>query len=486
MSIEAGFMVPHPPLIVHEVGRGEEEGIRATIDAYTEVARRVAKIRPQTLVISSPHAPCYSNFFHISPGDGACGNFARFGAPEVSFNVAYDKNLAAKICEEAQRAGLPAGCKDEASGPLDHGVMIPLYFIDKFYSGYKIVRLGISGLSAEAHYRLGMCVKEAVEAQGSSVVFIASGDLSHKLKSDGPYGFAAEGPEYDRLVMEAMQAGDFGALFDFSREFCNAAAECGHSSFLIMAGAFDGTAVKAEELSHEGPFGVGYGICAFEPAGKDSSRRFLELYNRRKLEGLTQIRASEDAYVRLARMTIEAYVAAGPFAEQSKSEPRIERGSGGLRAVFPNGEALELPPEMESGKAGVFVSIHKNERAGELRGCIGTIVCTTGSVAREIVSNAVSAATRDPRFSAVRADELASLVYSVDVLSEPQPVKSLDELDAKRYGVICSKGGRRGLLLPNLDGVDTVNEQIEIACKKGGIRLAERPEIERFEVVRHY
>ena len=486
MAILAGFMVPHPPLIAREVGRGEEEGIRATINACTEVARRVAELRPQTLVISSPHAPCYSNFFHVSPGDVARGDFGRFGARQVSFNVAYDKELAARLRREAQKAGIPAGYEGEPSGPLDHGAMIPLYFIDKFYRDYKVVRIGISGLSAEAHYRLGTRVKDAAEALDRSVAFIASGDLSHKLKADGPYGFAPEGPEYDRRVMEAMQAGDFAALFGFGREFRNAAAECGHSSFLIMAGAFDGTAVKAERLSYEGPFGVGYGVCAFEAAGEDPSRRFLDAYNGRKLEGLAQIRSKEDAYVRLARMTIEAFVAAGPLADQAKRMPRIERGDGGLRAVFPDGETFDLPPEMASGNAGVFVSIHKGEHSGELRGCIGTILGTKENVAAEIVSNAVSAATRDPRFEPVRADELGRLVYSVDVLSEPEPVKSLDELDAKRYGVICSKGGRRGLLLPNLEGVDTVQEQLEIACRKGGIRLAEKPDIERFEVARHY
>ena len=486
MAILAGFMVPHPPLIVHEVGRGEEEGIRATIDAYTEVARRVAQLKPQTLVISSPHAPIYSNFFHISSGGGSYGNFSSFDAPQVSFTVDYDKNLVTKICEAAQKAGVPAGCDDEPSGPLDHGVMIPLYFIDKFYTDYKIVRMGISALSAEEHYRLGMCVQQAAKALKRSVVFIASGDLSHKLKSDGPYGFAAEGPEYDKRVMEVMQAGDFGALFDFERDFRNAAAECGHSTFLTMAGAFDGMAVKAERLSYEGPFGVGYGVCSFENAGKDASRRFLDIYNRRKIEGLTQVRENEDAYVRLARMTIEAYIAAGRFATRSMWEPRIEISDGATRAVFPSGEVLTLPQEMASEKAGVFVSIHKNERSGELRGCMGTIEGATESIAAEIVSNAVSAATRDPRFPAVRQEELNHLVYNVDVLSPPTPIKSLDELDAKRYGVICFKDGKLGLLLPNLEGVDTVNEQLEIACKKGGIRLEEKPEIERFEVVRHY
>ena len=100
--------------------------------------------------------------------------------------------------------------------------------------------------------------------------------------------------------------------------------------------------------------------------------------------------------------------------------------------------------------------------------------------------NAVSACSRDPRFDRVREEELSSIEYSVDVLGPVEAISSPEQLDVKRYGVICSKGSRRGLLLPNLDGVDTVDRQIEIACRKGGIRPSEQPDLSRFEVVRHY
>ena len=141
-----------------------------------------------------------------------------------------------------------------------------------------------------------------------------------------------------------------------------------------------------------------------------------------------------------------------------------------------------LPPEMLDTKAGAFVSLHKH---GKLRGCIGTTEPTTGSVAREIIQNAISAATRDPRFDAVRPDELKWLEISVDVLGEPEDIKSMEELDVKRYGVIVSCGSRRGLLLPDLDGVDTVEQQVDIARQKGGIAKSERYSLQRFEVVRH-
>jgi AmmeMemoRadiSam system protein A len=124
---------------------------------------------------------------------------------------------------------------------------------------------------------------------------------------------------------------------------------------------------------------------------------------------------------------------------------------------------------------------------GALRGCIGTIAPTWPSLAEEICANAISAAARDPRFDPVRPDELGDLVYDVDVLGEPELVAGIDELDPRRYGVIVScADGRRGLLLPDLDGVDTVEEQVEIAARKGGIDLfGDAYRLERFEVVRH-
>jgi AmmeMemoRadiSam system protein A len=133
-------------------------------------------------------------------------------------------------------------------------------------------------------------------------------------------------------------------------------------------------------------------------------------------------------------------------------------------------------------RAGVFVSIKKD---GELRGCIGTTTPTRENIAEEILSNSVSAAVRDPRFEPITEGELDSLTYSVDVLAAPEPISSPDELDVKRYGVIVSSGGRRGLLLPDLAGVDTPEQQIDIARRKGGIGEREPYGLERFEVIRH-
>jgi len=461
MAISAAFMVPHPPLIIPDIGRGEEKNIQGTIDAYHKAARIIGALSPETIVLISPHQIMYADYFHISPGKKAKGDFGQFRAGHVKLEVSYDTEFIEQLCRLAEAAGLPAGTEGERSRALDHGTMVPLYFVNQYLKKYKLVRIGLSGLPLETHYELGECIRQTAQQLNRSVAVIASGDLSHRLKEDGPYGYQKEGPEYDRLIMDVMAKAEFGRLLEFSEDFCENAGECGHRSFTIMAGALDKTGVDAEMLSYEGPFGVGYGICCYTICGSDLSRNFREQYEEKERRRATEQRMHEDIYVRLARKTIEEYVCTG------------------RRIKPPKG----LPKELYSQRAGVFVSIKEK---GRLRGCIGTIQAVRGSIAEEIIENAVSAATRDPRFSPVKSYELDKLDVTVDVLGEIEEIDSADSLDVKRYGVIVTKGSRRGLLLPNLEGVDTIEEQIAIAKRKAGIGEEEDVLLERFEVVRHY
>lgn len=462
MGIVASIMVPHPPLIVPAVGRGEERVIAATVGAYERAAAFVMSFAPETLIVVSPHTAMYADYFHVSPGAGASGNFAQFGAPQEAFDAAYDAEFVRELEAAAKESGFPAGTLGERDKRLDHGVTVPLYFISRAAGKLpKAVRVGLSGLSLAEHYKFGRLIAETAEKLGRRAAVVASGDLAHKLKADGPYGFSPDGPAYDGRVMDVMARAAFGELFDFSEDFCDSAAECGHRSFVIMAGAFDGRAVRAERLSYEGPFGVGYGVCTFDGGVRDDSRRFLESYEEKEKARLARIRAAEDEYVRLARASVEHYVRTG------------------RRLEMPEG----LPDDMTRRRAGVFVSLHED---GRLRGCIGTIAPVTPCVAQEIIDNGVSASSRDPRFNPVEPEELDKLVYSVDVLEPPERISSPTQLDVKKYGVIVTKGGRRGLLLPNLDGVNSVDEQIAIAKQKAGIAQDEEVELERFEVTRHF
>jgi AmmeMemoRadiSam system protein A/AmmeMemoRadiSam system protein B len=457
MSIIASFMVPHPPLILPEVGRGGEKQIETTKEAYEQIAKDIADLNPETIIISSPHAPYYSDYFYVSTGHIGKGNFSNFGASEVSFEEEYDEELINEIINLSEEKNFPSGGINKET-PLDHGTMVPLYFIRKKLPKTKIVVVGLSSLPLADNYEFGKIIQTAVNNLNRKVVFVASGDLSHKLQTYGPYGFAPEGPEYDEKIIKTMSNANFNELLEYDEVFLDKAAECGHRSFTIMAGALDGIAVKPEFLIHEDVTGVGYGICKFYPEGENKERCFLDKYLKEQEEIIKN--QNTDAYVNLARLTIEKYI---------KENIIID---------IPD----NLPKELLDNKAGVFVSIHK---LGTLRGCIGTIMPTTKCIASEIISNAISASTHDTRFNPITEDELKYLDINVDVLKEPEDITSEDELDVKKYGVIVSTEYKRGLLLPNLDGIDSVKQQIAIAKRKGNIKDDEEIKLQRFEVIRH-
>lgn len=460
MPIKEAYILPHPPLIIPSIGGGQEIKIKNTVDAYEKIAHRIAEIKPDTIVLTTPHSIMYSDYIHISPGRGASGSFKEFGHGHISMHVEYDADFVQQLSLLAEKNNIPAGTLGEKNKNLDHGAMVPLYFVNKYFNDYKLVRISISGLTYIDHYRFGKLISKVSDEISKNVVFIASGDLSHMLKDEGPYGYREEGPVFDREVTQAMRNSNFLKFMKFDEEFCETAAECGLRSFITMAGSLDGKKLKSELLSYEGPFGVGYAVAAYEVIGNDHNRHFDEVYKKEEQSKIENLKKEEDSYVNLARKTLESYVS---------NHKKIKKTN-------------DLDTELLKNKAGVFVSLKLD---GQLRGCIGTIAPTTNCIADEIIQNAISAGTEDPRFYPVSEEELPRIIYSVDVLGEPESIQSMEELDPERYGVIVTKGTRRGLLLPNLEGINTPLEQVGIALKKAGISEHESYSMERFEVVRH-
>ena len=265
------------------------------------------------------------------------------------------------------------------------------------------------------------------------------------MNTESPYGTCPEGERFDALLMDLVSKGDLKGIISIDHSLREKAAECGFRSIVMLCGALDGLAVKTDKLSYEAPFGIGYGVATLltaEPV-------------------LAKNTTANPQHVRIAKAALQAYI-------------------GGRRRITP--EEADAPPELLQSQAGVFVSLHK---FGDLRGCIGTIAPTTGSIAEEIIQNAISASTGDPRFNPVTADELPFLEVNVDVLNPAEPVRSKADLDPKLYGVIVEKGRSRGLLLPDLEGVDTVAQQLDIACRKGGIDPSGEYRISRFTITRY-
>jgi len=366
MSIVKAYTLPHPPLAVPAVGRGQEKEISKTLEAMDDVADEIAGIKPETIIYITPHSAVYSDHFHISPGGTAYGDLSRFGAPGVKFYVKYDEELAGEISRIAEFNGISAGTQGERDPKLDHATIVPMWSIHKRYTDYRALRISQSGMSASEHYMMGQVIAKAAELTGRKTVLIASSDLSHKLKNDGPYGFAPEGPEFDAVFTGAIGKGDFLSLLKIPDSLRERAAECGYNSLVILAGCFDKLNVHSKLLSYEGPFGVGYAVASFTPGGENEHRNFLEQYIGLVLEESENRKNTEDEHQKLARQSLEHVITTGEILP------------------VPNG----LPDELLKKRAGVFVSIHKN---GRLRGCIGTIAPTTPCVAHEIVQNAVSA-----------------------------------------------------------------------------------------------
>ena len=471
MAIIKTYMVPHPPLIIPQIGKGGEKQIDKTINSYEEIAKEISTLKPETIIISSPHTIMYGDYFHITNANKVSGDLSNYNVSNILFEEEQDIDLIEEIEKVSRKYNFPAGRTKDTE--LDHGTIIPLYFIRKYYKEGKIIVLGPSGLPLIDNYMMGIIIKEAVNNLDKKVVFIASGDLSQKNvlvdygcgKGRVDYFLSHEtkcksiGVEYDERIMDVCSKSNFNELLNFEESFLDKAAECGHRSFTIMSGTMDGLNVEAKEYSHEDITGVGYGIISFTPQDKNENRYFLDKYFDDLEEKINTKKQNEDAYVKLARLTIEEYITTGNTLEIANN----------------------IPEELINNQAGVFVSIHK---FGSLRGCIGTIIPTTNSIAKEIITNAISASTKDPRFPKIEKEELQYLDINVDVLGKPEKITSEEELNVKEYGVIVTSGTKRGLLLPDLEGIDTVSEQISIAKKKAGIK-DEPYTLERFKVTRH-
>ncbi len=466
MPVTAGYLMPHPPVLIREVGNGRERACEKTIMGYAQAALHLKGQAPDTVVVITPHGPLFTDGLAIGGELILHGDLKAFGAPGVSVERTNAVEWVERIIHEAGKIDVPVVRIDKTSAhtyrtttELDHGVQVPLYFINQQWKNYRLIHITYGLLSVPRLFIFGQLLNRLFSESDERIAVIASGDLSHCLKDDGPYVFHPDGPRFDEAAMGFMTNGDFAGLLTMDSALVKNAGECAYRSLAILGGVLDGTELQSACYSYEGPFGVGYGVCSFTAKGRCESGllRLQEAWERARVVR----RSSEDPWVKLARDTIEAFIVSG-------RTPGIPEG---------------LPAAMTKDRYGVFVSI---KGPGGLRGCIGTFAPTTESVAHEIIDNAVKASTEDPRFPPIEEDELEDLTISVDVLMASEPVRSRAELDPKRYGVIVQKGMKRGLLLPDLEGVDTAEEQIRIALQKAGIMESEDYTLQRFEVIRHH
>jgi AmmeMemoRadiSam system protein A/AmmeMemoRadiSam system protein B len=448
-------IAPHPPIMVPEVGREAAGEVRSSIDAMAALTARIVDAGAETVIIISPHAPLDPAAFIAYGGPQLHGDFANFRSATTTVEAEIDEELLheiSRIAAEKELQLLRIHGHD-----LDHGTTVPLYFLQRNGWHGRVIALGYSFVSNEDHVRFGECIRQAIEKVGRPVAFIASGDLSHRLKVNAPAGYNPIAHFFDEEVVDAIRTSSTGRIVNIDQELRRIAGECGYRSMLVAIGVAGGGERNCEVLNYEAPFGVGYLVAQLvaERAATASGSAPSASAD------LTTKGGFALAITALARQTIEAFITTGTVI----SPPD------------------DLPEEFTA-HAGCFVSIKTHE--GELRGCVGTIEPAKETLAEELIWNAISAATRDPRFAPVRSDELARLKYSVDVLSTPEPA-TLDDLEPAVYGLIVEDeaGLRRGLLLPNLAGVDSASKQLEIASRKAGIAPDTPVKLFRFRADRY-
>lgn len=465
------FFAPHPPIIIPEIGMGREYEAKSTIEGMKKVASMVKEIKPETIICITPHGNAFRNGTCLLAAEEISGDLRQFGNSDIEIIKSMDTDLISIINELWEEEDFIHILMDDKTSEsygvkvaIDHGVLVPLYYIDKEYSDYKIVHITPGFTSLEENYKLGISINKAIESTGKNVVVLASGDLSHALKDEGPYKYNPLGEQFDTSIVDSIKNIDIISILTMDEKIYEEAAQCGLRSFLMALGVTDGKEIKSEVYSYEGPFGVGYmtGYIYSEDKKTASLLDELDIINKRRYIDLIN---KEDDYIKLARNVINYYV-------KHKKKPSLED-------LDISEEFLEKTIKL---KAGTFVSIHKNNA---LRGCIGTISPVYNNVVEEIINNAISASTQDPRFNPIEEKELKKLDIKVDILSEAKLINSISELDPKKYGVIVEQGNKRGLLLPNLEGIDTVKKQLKIAKDKAGITTDDNIKIYVFMVERH-
>ena len=452
-----GVIAPHPPIFVPAVGGAEARVAQASLDALESARLALADFAPQTIVLMSPHAPVAYDTFLVDASPHLVGTMEQFGDRQV-YEWPGDPEFASRLVDAIDSADIPVAVRDADTrlrpGWLDHATIVPMSFLEHS----RLVRLVILSLSFRdysEHRRVGELVARTADQLGRRVAFVASGDMSHRLTRGAAAGYSPRGAELDAAIVAGVGAGNLDGLTGLDPDLVEAGGECGLRSIITLGGFAGDDPVPSRVLSYEGPWGVGYLTALVGDAALSSYQRTSAASVGHKGGAAGH---DESEIVRLARRAIESYV-------NTRSTPQPTPLEG---AEYP-------------ARAGAFVSLH---REGMLRGCIGTIAPTRSTLAEEVAANAVQAAMEDPRFAPLRAEELVDLDVKVDVLHAPESC-TLDDLDPSSFGVIVTKGYRRGLLLPDLEGVDDVATQVSIAMQKAGIPPDTRCDLQRFKVDRY-
>jgi len=432
----------HAPIVVPEVAGNRARQCSETTRAMADLAARVVAHAPDVLVVVSPRAARHTTRWGICSQTPLQGNFGRFGAAQLGVTLPGAPDAAARLAPLARELRLTT--RELVGDELDDGSLVPLYFLSKAGFRGPTLLLAPPESGNRTEERMGTAIARAADEAGERWVVLASGDMSHRLIPGAPNGFHPLAKEFDRTFKARIDAGDLRGACAIDRDLRTLAAEDVVEACTVAAAAVGYRSQGHHTYSYEGPFGVGY------------------------LEALLFEEAAP-----------EHGALAGPGQRPWAMMLQVARDAIAAKIVH---DAYRVPvlPKPWNTVQGVFVTLRS--RDGALRGSVGHVEPRFATLAEEIAACAAAAATQDTRFPRVAPNELSSLRIEVSLLSKLEPVTDITTLDPQRYGIVVSSGRARGVLLPGVEGVDTVEEQLRLAAAKGQLPTSRTWVIHRFDV----
>lgn len=437
--------MPHAPILIPEIAKDRNHAVAASQSSMERVGKEVATVDPDIVIVLSPHAPRRTNAFGIYRHPNLKGALIQFGWYRPFFEFSNDRLTINAIIEAGRQHNLRFF--DIADEALDHGATVPLYFLHKTGWQGKVVVLGLGPQDDRMLMSLGACIRSTMEAKRTRFVLIASGDMSHRVTRNAPCGYHPDAANWDKQLIRLVQSADIEGIRNMNQDKRTQAAEDSVDSLKVTLGAINETAFHPTIYSYEAPFGVGYGTA--------------------RLTQDTSMAATQNVLIKQQPQTQQL-----PLLARIAVMKHLHLDS--------NNEPL-FDASMRNWKAGVFVTIRT--KSGDLRGCIGTIEPQHPDILEETRRNAVASAFQDHRFHAIVANELPNLCFEVSILHPPEPVTNLDALDPQSDGLIIhTKDGRRGLMLPDIPQLNTVEKQIEAICRKVNIPRDTPMDFQTFKV----
>jgi AmmeMemoRadiSam system protein B len=260
-------IAPHPPLLIPEVGGSRIERVGDSQRALRDFSRRVVRTIPDTVIVISPHSPLDPRVFTARSTAELAGDFREFYAPAVRLSFPNDLEMIQAIKQSAKAEGVELRALDREYS-LDHGALVPLYYLQEAGWRGQTVVIGFTLQSNEKHLAFGRAIATAAATLNRRVVLVASGDLSHRLIVDGPYEFEPTAHLFDEQIVDAIVRGNPSGVLNIDPDLRERAGECGYRSIVIALGSVGENVSDHQVLSYEGPFGVGYMVAVLADAGR--------------------------------------------------------------------------------------------------------------------------------------------------------------------------------------------------------------------------